>query len=54
MAQLMSAEQVVQLFSGEDPNFLSEAMCEGSDDDFGLDWDSDGHESDSEPMHEGM
>ena len=32
---------------------LSESMFDGGDDDLLMDWDSDGHESDSEHMHDG-
>ena len=50
MAQRISADVVIQFFAGEDP----ESVFDGSDDDLGMDWDSDDHESESEQMHDGM
>ena len=54
MAQCISADAVIQFFAGEDPGSLSESVFDGSDDDLGMDWDSDDHQSESEQMHDGM
>ena len=54
MAQRISADAVIQFFAGEDPGSLSESVFDGSDDDLGMDWDSDNHQSESEQMHDGM
>ena len=54
MAQRISGDAVIQFFAGEDPGSLSGSMFDGSDDDLGMDLDSDGHMSDSEHMHDGM
>ena len=54
MAQRIPADAVIQFFAGEDRGSLSQSMFDGSDDDLGMDSDSDGHESDSEHMDDGM
>ena len=54
MSQRISADAVIQFFAGEDRGSLSESVFDGSDDDLGMDWDSDDHESESEQMHDGM
>ena len=48
-AQCISARNVIQYFAGEDPESPSEAFFDGSDDDLGMDFDSD-----SDLMNEGM
>ena len=54
MARHTSADAVIQFFAREDPGSLSVSVFDGSDDDLGMDWDSDDHESESEQMHDGM
>lgn len=48
-AQRISASKVIQYFAGEDPESPSEAFFDGSDDDLGMDFDSD-----TDSVNEGM
>ena len=51
MAEQFSSRAVVSFFSGEDTENLGEVICEGSDDELGMeDIEDDSSESDFEPL----
>ena len=51
MASRYSASAVISYFTGDDTNCLGESICDGSDDDLGMEeWESDETESNYEPL----